>query len=339
MTVDAALTTAEREMAFAKRLAQLTPRNHPDRGPGVRPLAVLFGGQPATGKTTMQRAVHAALGADRIVLYDGDESLAVHPRYDELRREYGLKGLEMAGDALENGSNDELHRASLAYLCEGDPRYDLLVSHPLARLKWARRWASDFRELDYRFSIVYIATNHANSTLSLAERHQNAVDTEGDGGWFDPELHDEFYNELPDTAQVLESEQLVDDIYVVDRDGNVLYENHRNADGHWEQEPAVEQAILDERDRPPTPAAHEYLRQTVDRLLDNRDPSLPPLELKVREAIERAAHRENERPAPEPSTRGHDKSQRIEARLAAILAAPALPAGIDDAAGGHDVRQ
>ncbi|WP_405062020.1 zeta toxin family protein [Kribbella sp. NBC_01505] len=309
MSVDAALTTAERERAFAERLAQLTPRYLPDRAPGVRPRAVVFGGQPAAGKTTMQRLVHAALGADRIVLYDGDDNLRVHPRYCALRRAHGIQGLEMVADAVENGPDAHLHEVILKHFCTGDPRYDLLAGHPLARQKWARKWAGDLRDLGYRCSFVYLIVNHADSAISLAERHQTALDTEGDGGWFDPELHDEFYNELPDTAQALETEGLIDDVYLVDRGGHVLYENNRAADGTWARPPAVKHAILEERAQPPTPASHDYLLRTAELFLERGN--LAP---KVRETVERAVRREAERPEPQPDNRGQDIAARLSVR-------------------------
>ncbi|GAA1666495.1 hypothetical protein GCM10009745_05900 [Kribbella yunnanensis] len=304
--MDGALTPAELERAFAERLAQLTPPNPPNRAPGVQPRAVVLGGQPAAGKSTMSRLVHAALGADRVVRYEADDSLRVHPRYDVLRHQYGIQGLEMVADALENGPNARLHEVILAHVCAGDPRYDLVASHPLARQQWARRWAGDLRDLGYRCSFVYLVVNHADSALSLAERHQTALDTGGDGGWFDPELHDEFYDELPDTAQALETEGLIDDIYLVDRGGSVRYENRRTASGTWERPPRVKDAILEERAQPPTPAAHDYLLRTADRLLQRDD--LAP---KVRETVERAVRREAERPEPQPV----DRAQDIDVRL------------------------
>ncbi len=307
--MDGALTAAELQRAFAERLAQLTPRKPPDRALGVRPRAVVFGGQPAAGKSTMSRAVHAALGPDRVVRYEGDDSLRVHPRYDVLRREYGIQGLEMVADALENGPDARLHETILAHVCTGDPRYDLVASHPLARQRWARRWAGDLRDLEYRSSFVYLIVNHADSAMALAARHQTALDTGGDGGWFDPELHDEFYTELPETAQALETEGLIDDIYLVDRGGCVLYENNRALDGSWSRPPRVEQAILEERAHPPTPASHEHLMRTAELLLARQD--LAP---KVRETVESAVRRESERPEPQPNDRSQDIAARLSAR-------------------------
>src|SRR5689334_18662442 len=193
MSVSADLTVAERERAFADRLAQLTPRNPPNRAPGVQPRAMLLGGQPAAGKTTTQRLVHAALGPDHVASYDGDANAAVHPRYDALRREYVLETHDMARKALDNGDTTELPWASMKHLREGEPQYDVLASHPLAREEWAKQWVNGFKEQGYRVSVAYVATNHANSTIGLAERYQNGVDNEGGGRWLDPDLHDKFY--------------------------------------------------------------------------------------------------------------------------------------------------
>lgn len=310
MSAKIEVTEAEREQAYADRIAQLTPSVAPDRAPGQRPQVILLGGQPAAGKSTTQRLLHASIGADRMATYESDDNAAVHPRYDAIMREHGMAGHDLAWESLEG-----LHPASLAHLRAGDPQYDVLASHPLTREEWAKEWVSGFTDQGYRASVVYIATHEANSSLGLTDRYQAGVDDVGYGRWLPPELHDEFYQEMPATAQVLESAGLVDDIYVVDRDGYVLYENHRGADGQWEHEPGVGQAIKDERDRPPTPEARAAFDRTADRLLAGRDPALPPLEDRAREVVEEAVRREHARPAPQPNGRGLGTAVRIDERL------------------------
>jgi hypothetical protein len=248
MTADPALTPAEAQQAYVDRFAQLTPRNPPTREPGERPRAMLLGGQPAAGKSTTQRLVHLALGEDRVASYDGDDNAAVHPRFDAIMREQGTEAFNVIYNALP----EDLHGKSLDHLRAGDPKYDVVASHPLTREEWAKAWVEGFNQNDYRVSVAYIATNDANSMLGLVDQYQGARDNEGGGRWLDLDLHDIFYRETLATAQALESEGLVDDIYVVNRDGYVSYENHRDADGNWEHEPGVGQAIQDERDRPPT---------------------------------------------------------------------------------------
>jgi hypothetical protein len=311
MTADPALTPAEAQQAYVDRFAQLTPRNPPTREPGERPRAMLLGGQPAAWKSTTQRLVYLALGGDQVASYDSDDNAAVHPRFDAIMREQGTEAFHVIYEALP----EDLHDKSLDHLRAGDPKYDVVASHPLTREEWAKEWVQGFNQNDYRVSVAYIATNDANSMLGLVDRYQGARDNEGGGRWLDPDLHDTFYREMPATAQALESEGLVDDIYVVNRDGYVIYENHRDADGNWEHEPGVGQAIQDERDRPPTPEAREYFDRTADRLLNGRDPSLPPLEDKVRQTVEEAVRREHARPASQPDTRGRGASDRIDRRL------------------------
>jgi hypothetical protein len=336
MSAEVELTAEEREQAFADRLAQLTPIIAPVRQPGERPRVILFGGEPAVGKTTAQRLVHTALGEDRVASYDGDGNATVHPRYDALRRQYGVEGHSMAYKAV-SGEGDRLHYASLDHLRAGETKYDIVTSHPLAREQWAKSWVDGFNDHGYRVSLAYVVTNPANSKLSRAERYQDGVDNEGGGRWVESEIADALTDELPDTAQVLESGKFVHDMYVVDRDGYVLYENHIGADGNWEREPAVKQAILDERGRPPTPEEHAHHQRTADRLLNGRDPSKPPLEPKVRQVVEEAVALENARPAPQPNPHVRDASQRIDARITAgVPAGPAAnesgrPAGVDEA--------
>jgi hypothetical protein len=194
-------------------------------------------------------------------------------------------------------------------------------SHHLAREEWAKGWIQGFSRRDYRTGAVYVATNDADSASSLIDRCQGLRDS-GEG-FGEAELgdtldiHDAFYHEAPATAQVLESEGFVDDVYVVNRDGYVVYENHRDAAGNWEREPAVGQAIVDERGRPPTPGTRAQFGGTVGRLLHGRA-SLPPLEADVRRALAEAVRREAARPQPRPDARVFGPGDRIDARLALI---------------------
>ena len=48
------------------------------------------------GKSTLMRRLHAALGRDDVVLYDGDDNPSVHLRYDAIRRRYGYEGRDRA---------------------------------------------------------------------------------------------------------------------------------------------------------------------------------------------------------------------------------------------------
>ncbi len=306
---DLALTPAESAAVVDQRLAEITPRERPRRAPGVRPLAVLIGGQPAAGKSTTQRLVQRALGEQTTASYDFDENAEAHPRY----RAILSKGRIDAHRDVHESLPRDLHRRCVDHLTKGETQYDVVASAPLSWESGAKPWVDGFANQGYRVAVVYVATNDANSLLGVADRYQDAVDANGVGRWVDPRLHDRTYRGAPDAAHALESQAYVDDIYVVDRDGNVLFENHRLPDGTMEREPGARQAIIDERDRPPTPAEQEQFRQTAMGLLQHEPEVAEP----VRDAVSEAMLREAARAAPEDHGREPAPDQRIDARLAA----------------------
>jgi hypothetical protein len=288
------LSPREAEAVVARRLAQITPREQPVRIAGALPLAVLLGGPPASGKTTNQGLVQMSLGADRVAVYDFDDDAAAHPRYDAIMRARGIRGHEAVAQSLPLN----LRFRCLEHLRGGDPKYDVVASAPLHLEDGTKIWVDGFRAQGYRVALVYVTTNEANSLLGIANRYQQARDDTGISRWVAPVLHDRTYRGVPDTAHALESLGYVDDIYVVNRDGQVLFENHRNPDGSMQHPAGAREAILGERNRPPTPAEREHFLAVGGRLRQ-RDPALPALEEPVADAVREAFMREALRPEPQ----------------------------------------
>ncbi|MGZ0152352.1 zeta toxin family protein [Kribbella sp. WER1] len=305
---DLALTPAEGDAVTARRIEQITPPSRPSRLPGIRALAVLVAGQPGAGKSTTQELVQRALGAETTATYDFDDNAKAHPRY----RAILSKGKLDAHRDVHESLPPDLHKRCMDHLTRGESQYDVVASAPMSWEQGAKQWVDGFADEGYRVAVVYVATNDANSLLSVADRYQQAVDDNGIGRWVDPRLHDQAYRGAPDAAHALESQAYVDDIYVVDRDGNVLFENHRLPDGTMEREPGARQAILDERERPPTPAEIDHFRRTAVGLLRHE----PDLAEPVRDVVSEAMQRQVARAAPADHGRPVVPENRIDARLA-----------------------
>lgn len=320
-----ALSAAEAEAVIARRLAQVTPPGRPQRAPGVRPVVILIGGQPGAGKTTIQDGLQTALGADRTAVYDLDDDLPAHPRHDAIMRAHGIGGNRIVDENLPLN----LDRRCLDHLRAGRTQYDVIASAPMQSEDGTKLWADGFRDKGYRVAVVYVATNEANSLLGLANRYQQARDDTGIGRWVQPRLHDRAYSSVPETAHALESDAYVDDIYVVDRDGRVLFENHRGPDGTMQRPPGARDAIVAERNRPPTPAERATFLATA-RSLRDRAPGRPPLEEAVDDAVRDAMRREANRGGPQDSGREAPTSHRLDQRMAdlhRITGAGLAPAG------------
>lgn len=248
MTAAWSLSDRQKEDAVQKRLRQLTPLDTAERPSGQRPRAVIIGGQPGAGKSSTQERTVEELGESQVVLYDGDDNARMHLFYDEIVAQHPFDGHDVAGQHLP----DDLHQRCMDHLRAGDTKYDVVASHPLGRADWAEGWVKGFSDEGYHVSVAFVATHESNSLLGIADRYQTARDQYGGGRWLPPEAHDRFYSEIPDVAHHLESQGLVDSMYVTNRDGDLLYENHRGLDGNMRHQLGARDTIVQERAREPT---------------------------------------------------------------------------------------
>ena len=214
--------------------------------PSDQPTLVLIGGQPGSGKTTIQSAVVALLGRDRAVPLDGDDLLDFHPDYQRLTREDDLNASVLVSDAAEEWwvmAVEHIRRE----------RLDVVITVPFGNADWAGDRMIDFRDAGYRVEVAFVAVHEARSLLSVVDRYQREHDTNGAGRWVKPEHHDRSYAGVLATADRVDAERLADTVLVVRRGGDVVHSNQRTADG-WERPPGIRQAIEAERARPWTAA-------------------------------------------------------------------------------------
>lgn len=280
-----------------RRRSQLTPLQPSTRAVDARPFVVLVIGQQGAGKTTLMKRTHAALGAECIVAYEPDADLQVHPRYEEVMRVCGIDGQWV----LEQAVPTEMHLACWDHLRGPDTRFDVISNISLTDEGWARRHVNGFADQGYRVYVVYIAANESESLVGLASRYQQDLDASGLGGrWIAKERHDLYYPGIPGTAHLLESEALVDGIYVVNRGGYVLFDNHRGPDLTMLHADGARAAVRAWRDLPPTPEDSRWLLGEAGLLLARQDSLAAAQEAPVRRVLVAGIERELSRPDPTP---------------------------------------
>ncbi|WP_150240718.1 zeta toxin family protein [Nocardiopsis quinghaiensis] len=230
-------TLAETELAA---LFDLALRDRLTGAARERPRLLLLGGQPGSGKSTLQRLLLPVL-PEGTVSYDGDDLLRLSPDY-----EWAMTADDRVASFSLARQVGGLHGLAMEYLRAG--RVDVVCSHPLGRADWAASWVEGFRDAGYRVEVAFVATHSSNSRFSLADRHARSCAQQGFGRWM-PELHhDRFYLGVPNTVEFLETHRLADSLYVLSRDGEVLYANHQE-DGDWRTEPFGRIALEAERGR------------------------------------------------------------------------------------------
>ena len=260
-----------------RRIRELTPAQVPDRGPGERPQFYIIGGQQAAGKTTTQKRLHRMLDPASVAFYDGDDNEKIHPHYKEIMRAHGRGGTMEMINRL--GREHNYHAEYLSHLtgAYGGPKYDVIASQPLGREEGADWWLNGFQNQGYETTAVFVATHESNSRLGIAHRYQQDRDDPKKlyGRWVPLEFHDGAYQNNPNVAHHLESQSKVDHLFVVNRDGQVLHENHRGPDGTMVNELGARDAIIAERNRAPTPEEEVRFDATV-AYMRNTDPNFRP---------------------------------------------------------------
>ncbi len=208
--------------------------------PRERPRLLLFGGQPGSGKSTLQRLVLPVL-PEGTVSYDGDDLLRLSPDY-----EWSMTADDRVASTEVSKQVGGLHGMAMEHVRRG--RFDAVCSHPLGRADWAAAWVLGFKEAGYRVEVAFVATHTSNSRFSIFDRHERATRAQGFGRWLPEIHHDRFYLGVPNTVEFLETHHLADSVYVLSREGEVLYANHQR-DGAWRTEPFGRVALEAERGR------------------------------------------------------------------------------------------
>ncbi|WP_026129162.1 zeta toxin family protein [Nocardiopsis prasina] len=229
------LTDAELDSLFGLAL-----RDRLTGTPRERPRLLLLGGQPGSGKSTLQRLLLPVL-PQGTVSYDGDDLLRLSPDY-----EWSMTADDRAASTSVSMQVGGLHGRVMEHVRRG--RHDVVCSHPLGRADWAASWVLGFREAGYRVEVAFVATHTSNSRFSIFDRHERATRDQGFGRWLPEIHHDRFYLGVPNTVEFLETHHLADSVYVLSREGEVLYANHQR-DGVWRSEPFGRIALEAERGR------------------------------------------------------------------------------------------
>ncbi|MFD6950166.1 toxin [Nocardiopsis sp. TSRI0078] len=230
-------TLAEAELAA---LFDLALRDRLTGAARERPRLLLLGGQPGSGTSTLQRLLLPVL-PEGTVSYDGDDLLRLSPDY-----EWAMTADDRVASSSLARQVGGLHGLAMDHLRAG--RVDVVCSHPLGRADRAASWVEGFHDAGYRVEVAFVATHSSNSRSSLADRYARARAHQGFGRWISELHHDRFYLGVPNTVEFLETHRLVESLYVLSRDGEVLYANHQEG-GDWRTEPFGRIALEAERGR------------------------------------------------------------------------------------------
>lgn len=213
------------------------------------PRAHLLGGQSGAGKTTLHNVLKRRL-KDNVVILNGDEYRARHPRYRELAKRYGNDWVQHTAEWA--GSMVEALVDSLS-----DMGYNLIVEGTLRTVEAPTKTATLLRSKGYAVSLALMAVKPEISLLSCQIRYEQMRIAGTIPRAVDPAHHARIVDEIVGNLAVLEASGLFDGIELFDRAEEQLYPREgdaRSAEavlrdtlfGPWSQSERCQQAALEQ---------------------------------------------------------------------------------------------
>lgn len=208
----------------------------------ANPTVIMTAGQTGAGKSAIVTALTSDLGlSETAVTVNTDRVRAHHPALPWLFK-HDKRNAYLRTDP------DARAWVGMALTHAIDHRFDVVFDGTLSRPAAAEKIAGQFRDAKYQSSIVFMAVPAAYSWLGVLQRCQAHLEQTGQV-WYSTN-HDETYEGLLDTAELVDQKVLVDQVLVYRRGGELLYRNQKDDQGQWMQPPGTRAAIEAERVRP-----------------------------------------------------------------------------------------
>jgi hypothetical protein len=201
------------------------------------PTLVTVGGQPGAGKTLAIGRIQLMYPSHMFTVINGDDLRQFHPRFDALRADPDPEVMPRETAALSGWMIRRAlqHAAQIgcASIVEGTFR------EPTITLRTVR----DFRERGFDTHVVALGVPEASSWQGCVSRYIDAVGSGKPARWAPKVAHDLGYEGTPRTVEAAENDLNVTRLSVVDRDGNVAFDNTRDSDGQWSNPTGARQAL------------------------------------------------------------------------------------------------
>ena len=221
------------------------------------PRAILLGGQPGSGKSSLLTAIGKGL-ADKggAVVIDPDILREDDPLFIEQSQTDPIH----AGDRSHEQASTLAKRLTAAMVSE---RRNLIIDGTMGNPESIRKKIHLLRQHGYAIDVHVMAVNPELSKVQSNLRFERQVAGSGRGRFVPKTVHDAAYEGLSRSVDMMEQECLVDSMHIHDSDRQRIYEN-RLIDGNWQKGPAAMSTLIAERTREQTP-------EELQKLLSNQE--------------------------------------------------------------------
>ncbi|MCL2716826.1 MAG: zeta toxin family protein [Alphaproteobacteria bacterium] len=225
----------------------------------VRPVAVIFGGQPGAGKSAAMEPAVAELyqrgGAVEII---GDDLRDYHPQYHRLMKADD----RTAAFYTDRDAGRWVEKAITEAKAQ---RVNIVIEGTMRDGNTVARTMQSLREAGYQIDARALAVTWRLSEQGILQRYENQKADRGVGRMTTPEAHKAGYEGMLQTLERIEGEKLADRVMIHRRGGEVIYCNELQG-GQWLREPQARAVVEAERARPMTLQEREDYARGFEKL-------------------------------------------------------------------------
>lgn len=173
-----------------------------------QPIAIILGGQPASGKTQLFEHIQNNLYPDKqFVIINGDEYRAYHPRSIKIEIEHG----KHYADITQSFANDLVKFMKEECIKK---RYNFILESTFRNIGTITNTSEELKTKKYKTSVHALSVPYWDSFLGIFERYEGQIKQIGSGRFSPLATHKEAFKELPRNLKICLKEQLFDDIFI-----------------------------------------------------------------------------------------------------------------------------
>lgn len=224
------------------------------------PIAMIIAGQPGGGKGGVEAYLKEKIDRNSITI-DPDTMRDFHPDQKRLQKENDK--------TAANYTHEDASRwAEMLRDIAIENKRNIIIDGTLKSPDKAEALCKMLKEKGYKIEIHAIAVNELQSKLGVVARYEASKNRDGYGRWVPESVHDDAYNGVLKSLEVIEEKKLADAICVHTRDDKNIYENRLNEEGKYSQEnPHVVEKIIQQR-------AKEFSQETKEQMKDSIDKTM-----------------------------------------------------------------
>jgi UDP-N-acetylglucosamine kinase len=181
------------------------------KGKEQHPLAIILGGQPASGKTHIFEHLKINIYPDKkFVIINGDEYRAYHPRSVEI----AIENNKDYADITQSFANN-----LVTFMKEEciKSRYNFILESTFRNIETIKNTSEELKKDNYKTAVHALSVPYWDSILGIFERYEGQIKQTGFGRFSPLTTHDEAFEALPKNLKSCLQEQLYDEIFIYKR--------------------------------------------------------------------------------------------------------------------------